>query len=95
MWPSLEDCGEQKKVKKNLRKIDDAFFMSEDIRQKVLVTISQIEKASAEQADIDTLWNKILNLFYEEMDKLLNPYNDELKCTVWGYIRKQNGIQSR
>ena len=60
----------KKHPRKNLKKIDEAFFMSEEIHQQVLETISRIENVNKTQTEIDSLWTEIKNLFLNEMETL-------------------------
>ena len=64
------ESNRSEKVKRNLRRIDDTFFMSEEVRHGVLSTISNIEKANDDQREIDTLWSEIESLFLKEMENL-------------------------
>ena len=61
-----------KPPKKNLKKINEQFFMSEEIRQMVLGTIAKLENVSENQIEINRLWAEVKNLFLKEMDTLPN-----------------------
>ena len=49
--------------KKNLKKINEQFFMSEEISAAVRDAISRIETGVRNQSEVDTLWSEIKNLF--------------------------------
>ena len=53
----------KKPPRKNLNKIDEAFFMSEEIHQQVLDTITRIENIGKTQTEIDSLWTEINKAF--------------------------------
>ena len=59
-----------KQTKKNIKKIDDTFLMSEETRQLVVDTIAKLEYINKNQGDINTLWNEIKEIFLNEMKKL-------------------------
>ena len=75
--------------KKNLRKINDQFFMSEDIFLQVQSTIERIENAINNQAEIDDLWTEIKNLFLFEMAKLPNLPTSNVKNTNKKFRKSQ------
>ena len=60
----------QNKPKKNLKKLDENFFMNEHIFQQIQVTINRIENNCNNQLELDALWNDIKSLFLTEMSKL-------------------------
>ena len=68
------DCslyaGNIKIPRKNLKKINDEFFMSEDINNAVIKTISRLETLSKNQREINQLWAEIKYLFLNEMERL-------------------------
>ena len=73
-----------KQTKKNIKKIDDTFLMSEETRQLVVDTIAKLEYIDKNQGDINTLWNEIKEIFLNEMKKLPdipNTNNNKMKKT--------------
>ena len=50
--------------KKNLKKMPANFFMSEEIRLKVLDTITRIESSQSTRDEVNNLWSSIKDLFY-------------------------------
>ena len=58
------------KPKKNLRKLDSSFFMSDHVINEVTATIDRIERNIQSQAQINSIWSEIKNLFLNELDKL-------------------------
>ena len=60
----------KKKAKKNLSKINETFFMSEEIHNLVLLTINKLENKVNTKNELDQLWLEIKNIFLKEMDKL-------------------------
>ena len=61
-----------KPLRKNLKKIDDKFFMSAETRQLVLDTIAKLETASKNQVEINRLWLEVKTIFLDEMSSLPN-----------------------
>ena len=61
-----------KKPKKNLTKITENFFMSQETQQLVLNTIARLESAERNQLEINKLWHEIKTLFLDEMASLPN-----------------------
>ena len=59
-----------KKAKKNLSKIDQSFFLSEDTFSKVLFTIGRLEQAINTKTEIDNLWLEVKQIFLSEMATL-------------------------
>ena len=56
------------------------FFMSEEIFQQILGTISRIENSSKNQAEINKLWIEIKDMFLNEMSRLPDlPSSDNSK----------------
>ena len=58
--------------KKNLSKMPRDFFMTAEIHQQVLQTITNIEIAESTKVEINQLWAQIKNLFSAELGKLPN-----------------------
>ena len=58
--------------KKNLKKIDAKFFMSEEIYSAVRDTISRIEAGIDNQSQVNMLWSNIKSLFLGEIEQLPN-----------------------
>ena len=61
---------ENKKKRKNLKKVNDTFFMSEETRLLVVDTIARLENQIENQGEINRLWKEIKQLFLNEMEKL-------------------------
>ena len=59
-----------KKVKKNISKIDQSFFLSEDTFQLILSTINKLEIIANTKAEIDQLWLEVKNVILAEMSSL-------------------------
>ena len=58
------------KRKKDIRKIDETFFTSEEVLDQINSTIVRIELANVNQKTINEIYEKIKNIFLEEMSKL-------------------------
>ena len=56
--------------KKNLKKINNSFFMSEDVSEQVNATISKLETEVESQNELDDLWRQVKNLLMNELDTL-------------------------
>ena len=56
--------------KKNLKKIEENFFMDENTRQQVSVTIAKLETIECNQGEVDRLWEEIKGIFLNEMESL-------------------------
>ena len=56
--------------KKNLKKMPEDFFMSDEIRSQVFDTITKIESSQATQQKVNELWSEIKNMFLIELNKL-------------------------
>ena len=63
------------KTRKNLKKIDPTFLMSEDVSKEVVATIEKINTNLQSQEQINSLWLEIKNLFTAEIEKLPNLPN--------------------
>ena len=59
-----------KKAKKNLSKIDQPFFLSEETFSKVLFAIGRLEQAINTKTEIDNLWLEVKQIFLSEMATL-------------------------
>ena len=59
-----------KKPKKNLKAINDTFFMTDKVSSMIQNTILRIEQGLQRQSDIDDLWKEVKNLFLGELDGL-------------------------
>ena len=71
-----------KPPKKNLKKIDENFFMNENTRKQVMDTIARLENIESNQGEINRLWREIKEIFLNEMDSLPNvpiARNNKLK----------------
>ena len=73
-YQNLTNCFQDKQPikqnKKNLKKIDDNFFMSDDIKAQVDATILKLENIQNNQCCLDQIWGDVKNLFIKEMDSL-------------------------
>ena len=49
------------KVKKDLKKINEAFFMSDEVKAEVQATITKLENGIHNQIQLDQLWYEIKN----------------------------------
>ena len=69
---SSKYCQTQAKVKpkKNLKKMDNTFFMSELVYNQVQFTIQRLETNISNQSELDTLWSEVKNIFLAEMARL-------------------------
>ena len=56
--------------RKNLKMINDDFFMSDEVKKKVQDTILKIENTLHGQTEIDEMWISVKNIFLQEMDHL-------------------------
>ena len=79
----------KKPPRKNLKKINENFFMSEEIQQQVLNTISKLENALQNQDEINKLWLEIKNLFLNEMGSLPNLPPPNCKKLKKSYRKNQ------
>ena len=61
---------QKKKLKKNLGKMDQTFFMSNDTLNIILFTIHKLENKANNKNEIDKLWLEVKNIFLSEMDSL-------------------------
>ena len=68
--PFNNDIPANKMPKKNLKKIDTNFFMSQNTRQQVVDTIARLESIESTQEGVDRLWREIKGLFLTEMESL-------------------------
>ena len=59
-----------KKPKKDLKKINNLFFMSDEIRLQVESTILKLENILQNQDHLNNLWADIKNLLLKELDSL-------------------------
>lgn len=68
-----QPCPSSDRVKpprKNLKKVDDCFMMSDETRELVLNTISKIEEKVDSKVEIDRLWMEVKQIILSEMKKL-------------------------
>ena len=56
--------------KKNIRKINETFFMSEEITNQVIATISKLENVVNDQSELDSLWSQVKDLLLCEISTL-------------------------
>ena len=62
----------KRQAKKNLKQINENFFMSPEIHAEVLLTIAKLENNITNQSEIDLLWAEIKTLFLNELNSLPN-----------------------
>ena len=60
----------EKTKKRNINKIDEKFFMSPEIQEKIRQTIDNLEEMATSQHNIDDKYEEIKKLFSDEIDKL-------------------------
>ena len=60
----------KRKPKKDLNKINDSFFMSEDIKMQVQNTIVRLENVVNNQGQLDQLWSEVKDLLLNELKSL-------------------------
>ena len=60
----------KRQPKKNLKKIDESFFMSDDIKLQLQNTILRLENALQNQNELDQLWSDVKALLVNEMSSL-------------------------
>ena len=58
------------KIKKNIKKMDDTFFLSEEITQQVNNTITRIELIMINQNTLNEIYTEIKSIFLAEMSRL-------------------------
>ena len=69
-------------AKKNLKKIGENFFMSPEIQEQVLLTISKLENNVSNQGEIDILWSEVKSLFLNELSLLPNLPSSTFKKSM-------------
>ena len=69
---NMQQSKANKEPRKNLRKIDENFFMSQETLILVQNTITRLENADKNQTEINKLWLEIKTLFLNEMASLPN-----------------------
>ena len=65
--------------KRNINKIDEKFFMSPEIQEKILETINNLEQMVSNQQNIDEKYEEIKKLFNDEIEKLPFKTSDSSK----------------
>ena len=58
--------------KKNLKKMPNNFFMTEEINDQIIQTINRIDTVQSTQQEINRLWTEIKTLFCKQLDELPN-----------------------
>ena len=58
--------------KKDLNKINNLFFMSDEIKLQVQNTILKLETSVQNQSELDQLWSGVKSLLISELDSLPN-----------------------
>ena len=61
--PELFTHSQQIKAKRNLRKIDNNFFMSNEVKEQVEATILKLENSVRNQLHLDQIWTCKKNYF--------------------------------
>ena len=69
----------KKKVKKDLKKITETFFLSDEVRAEVEATIFKLENVVNDQNHLDRLWGEIKNMLLNELDSLPNLPSSNFK----------------
>ena len=69
------------KTRKNIKKMPQNFFLSQDTYDQVLRTIDKIENCAKNQTEINKLWADVKTLFSEELKTLpCLPISNNKKC---------------
>ena len=68
------------KSKKNVKKIDGSFFMSEEILLQLNNTINKIELMTVNQNTLNEVYSEIKKLFLNEMSKLPDIATNDKKA---------------
>ena len=68
--PRAKDCPVRPNKRKNLKMINDSFFMSDEVSMQIQETIIRIENTESNQTQIDDMWYSIKDIFFKEMDHL-------------------------
>ena len=68
--PTQLDENPTRPPKKNLKKIKDTFFLSNEIIIQVQNTIAKLENCAKNQVSIDNLWSDIKSMLLNELDTL-------------------------
>ena len=58
------------KKKKNLKKINENFFMTPEIGRQVCTTIERIENSGRTQQEVDEIWLSLQGLYMAELENL-------------------------
>ena len=92
-FSTIPEKPSNKPPRKNLKKIDDKFFMSDETRQLVLDTIAKLETASKNQAEINRLWLEVKTLFLDEMGSLPNIPSSNCKKNEQKFQKKHKILE--
>ena len=60
----------QRPHKKDLKKMKETFFMTDQIKEQVELTILKLETLTQNQSELDTLWSEVKHLLLNELDTL-------------------------
>ena len=62
----------KKPPKKNIKKMSEYFFLSQETFQQILETIDRIENCLKNQAEINRLWSEVKSIFMDEINTIPN-----------------------
>ena len=82
--PANSEIPSNRPKRKNLKKMPEHFFMTDEVHAQVMQTITKIEEAQSTQLEIDQLWSEIKNLFSQELNKI--------PCLPTSNNKKQNRL---
>ena len=82
--PPKNEIPSNRPNRKNLKKMPENFFMTDEVHAQVMQTITKIEEAQSTQLEIDQLWSEIKNLFSQELNKI--------PCLPTSNNKKQNRL---
>ena len=77
--PKNQNPKPTKAPKKNRSKINNQFFMSQEVLQQVLMTISKLENIVDTKDEINLLWAEIKAIFQNELNTLPDILNSNFK----------------
>ena len=84
-YPDINSQIPTRKPKKDLKKLNVNFFMSEEVKLQVQNTILKLENLVQNQAQLDQLWSEVKNLLLNELDSLpdLPKSNDKKQNKIF------------
>ena len=75
--------------RKNIKKVDQSFMMSDSVHQNILQTINKLENIQNNQTELDNLWSEVKYIFLQEMPSLPNLPNCQNKKSNKGFRKSQ------